>query len=409
MLAQTPLTDPQPEVLTSRPGDSPWRSFWRVQREHWRVTLITFVFVGFAAGALGLGLLLALRPPLPASSASMVAAACTLATFFLVCCQMGLIYLGVRRLQMVTQALAQLSAGEPLLPISHAGNDAIGRLGRETNRLADRLERQSQVRQRERERYATVLEAMSDGVLILSRHGDVAVINPAAAQLLRTDAARAEQQTFVQVVRDYRVANLWQQAVQSNREQSATVEISPGFYLRVSVRPFLTEHDTGFLVLLQDLSHLYRLETVRRDFVSNISHELRTPLASIKAVVETLRDGALEDPPVAERFLQHMEIEVDSMTQMVQELLELSRIESGQAPLQFFPVDLAALVEPAAERLRPQAERAQLTLTVVLPADLPQVMVDADRIRQVVINLVHNAIKFTPAGGCVTVTARADS
>ena len=115
---------------------------------------------------------------------------------------------------------------------------------------------------------------------------------------------------------------------------------------------------------LQDLSHLYRLETVRRDFVSNISHELRTPLASIKALVDTLRDGAMDDPPAAERFLERMEVEVDSMTQMVQELLELSRIESGQAPLRMFPTDVAALVEPAVERLRPQAERADLTLTV---------------------------------------------
>jgi signal transduction histidine kinase len=96
--------------------------------------------------------------------------------------------------------------------------------------------------------------------------------------------------------------------------------------------------------------------------VSNLSHELRTPLASIKALVDTLRDGAIEDPPAAEHFLERMEVEVDEMTQMVQELLELSRIESGQAPLRLFPTAVTKLIEPVIERLRAQAGRASLTL-----------------------------------------------
>jgi len=161
------------------------------------------------------------------------------------------------------------------------------------------------------------------------------------------------------------------------------------------------------LVILQDLTQVRRLETVRRDFVSNISHELRTPLASLKALVDTLRDGALEDPPAAQRFLDRMEVEVDALTQMVQELLELSRIESGQVPLQLQAVSIAEAVNIPAERLRPQAERAGLRLDVTLPADLPPVLADAERIQQVVTNLVHNAIKFTPPGGRVTVTAQA--
>ncbi|MCB0152019.1 MAG: sensor histidine kinase, partial [Caldilineaceae bacterium] len=115
---------------------------------------------------------------------------------------------------------------------------------------------------------------------------------------------------------------------------------------------------------------------------------------------------ALDDPPAAERFLGRMEVEVDEMAQMVQELLELSRIESGQAPLRLFPTAVATLVEPAVERLHAQAERSGLTLSTMLPADLPEVMVDTDRIRTVIINLVHNAIKFTPPGGFVTVSAR---
>jgi two-component system phosphate regulon sensor histidine kinase PhoR len=144
---------------------------------------------------------------------------------------------------------------------------------------------------------------------------------------------------------------------------------------------------------------------VRRDFISNISHELRTPLASLKALVDTLRDGALDDPPAAQRFLDRIETEVDAMTQMVQELLELSRIESGRVPLRLVPTPVADVVTPPLERLHPQAERAGLSLTVDLPSDLPPVLADAERVRQVVTNLLHNAIKFTRPGGSVTLRA----
>jgi two-component system phosphate regulon sensor histidine kinase PhoR len=305
-----------------------------------------------------------------------------------------------------TDVLDRLARGDYSARADLLAGSQLNQLSRAVNRLAERTERQATRRKRERDRFETVLNNMSDGVIMLDRRGTVALMNPSAARLLHSPADKALHESFVQVVRDYRLADVWQHCAQRREAQTATVEVSAGFFLRINVTPFLRGASNGYLVLLQDLSHLYRLEAVRRDFVSNISHELRTPLASIKALVDTLRDGALSDPPAAEHFLGRMEIEVDSMTQMVQELLELSRIESGQAPLRLFPYGLAALVEPAVERLRPQAARAGITLTIVLPDDLPQIMVDADRIRQVVINLVHNAIKFTPAGGFVTVTAR---
>ncbi len=148
-----------------------------------------------------------------------------------------------------------------------------------------------------------------------------------------------------------------------------------------------------------------QIETMRRDFISNVSHELRTPLAALKALTETLQGGALEDPPAAHRFLEQMETEVDSLSLMVSELLELSRIESGRVPLTLAPTRPIDIVTPAFERLYLQAERAGLTLTLECPEELPPVMADATRVQQVVVNLLHNAIKFTPSGGNVTVRA----
>jgi two-component system phosphate regulon sensor histidine kinase PhoR len=162
----------------------------------------------------------------------------------------------------------------------------------------------------------------------------------------------------------------------------------------------------GYLVILQDLTRIRRLETVRRDFISNISHELRTPLAGLKALVDTLRGGAIKDPPAAKRFLKRMDAEVDALTQMVEELLALSRIESGQAPLRLGPTPVAEVVIPPVDRLRPQAERAGLEFVVLLPPQLPQVLAEADRARLVLTNLAHNAVKFTPPGGRIVVAAR---
>jgi two-component system phosphate regulon sensor histidine kinase PhoR len=112
----------------------------------------------------------------------------------------------------------------------------------------------------------------------------------------------------------------------------------------------------------------------------------------------------LEDPPAAQRFLNRMETEVDALTHMVRELLELSRIESGQVPFRLTPVAVADVVCPPVERLRPQAERADLELTLDLPSDLPQILADAERVQQVVTNVIHNAIKFTPKGGQIYVS-----
>jgi two-component system phosphate regulon sensor histidine kinase PhoR len=156
---------------------------------------------------------------------------------------------------------------------------------------------------------------------------------------------------------------------------------------------------------LRDITELRRLERVRREFVANVSHELRTPLTSIKALVETLAAGARDDPEVADDFLGRIDDEVDRLTGLVEELLDLARLEAGRVVLQIEAADPVAVMTRAAERLRPHAERAGLSLRVDAPLGLPAVAVDHARIEQVLINLIHNAIKFTPAGGDIVVRA----
>jgi two-component system phosphate regulon sensor histidine kinase PhoR len=188
--------------------------------------------------------------------------------------------------------------------------------------------------------------------------------------------------------------------------QSESVELPTRHqYLQLVVIP--DQHSSGSLLLVQDLTRIRRLETVRRDFISNLSHELRTPLASLKALTETLQDGALEDPPAAHRFIDQIQIEVDALTQMVNELLELSRIESGRLSLDRTLVAPCNLLSSAGRRIKLQAERAGLTLRVECSDDLPKVNIDFQRLEQVLVNLIHNAVKFTRAGGEITLFAEA--
>lgn len=316
-----------------------------------------------------------------------------------------------RPVRKLTDLAERMARGDLAGRIHITSRDEVGRLGGAFNRMAGELQAQIEAMDAQRSMLTAVLAHMADGVLITDAGGHVRLLNPAAARLLGVDQQAAVGERFVALVRDHQITGIWRRCRECNEELGETVEMGRQRpFLRVVATPLSDTAEGECLVLLQDLTEMRRLETVRRDFVSNISHELRTPLAGLKAVVDTLRDGALEDPAAARRFLDRIDTEVDALTQMVQELLELSRIESGQVPLRLAPAAVADLVIPPVDRLQPQAERSGLTVTVNLPAageeaGLPAVLADAERVREVGTNLVHNAIKFTPAGGRVTISA----
>jgi two-component system phosphate regulon sensor histidine kinase PhoR len=262
--------------------------------------------------------------------------------------------------------------------------------------LAMVLEARTSVVEAERARLAAVLDRMTDGVLIADSDGQIQFANPAAERLFETKNAVGRR--VVEVLRQYQLVEAWQRSRDTSEAQEESVEIpTRRRFLQLIVLP--DRQTSGSLLMVQDLTRVRRLETVRRDFISNISHELRTPLASLKALTETLRDGALEDSKAAARFLGRIETEVDALTQMATELLELSRIESGQVPLELKAVPAAALLLSAVERMRAQAERAGITILIDNAEDMTVLRADPTRLEQVLVNLIHNAIKFTRPGG----------
>jgi two-component system phosphate regulon sensor histidine kinase PhoR len=255
-----------------------------------------------------------------------------------------------------------------------------------------------------RARLAAVLDQMTDAVLIASEEGRIQFANPAAENLFGKGLV---ERSIPEALRNHQLIQAWQRCQELDEMQIETAETAGRrHFLQLIVIP--DQHAPGgSLLVVQDLTRIRRLETIRRDFVSNISHELRTPLASLKALTDTLQDGALSDPEVAPRFISRIATEVDALTQMAQELLDLSRIESGQVELEQKPVAPKKLLASAAERMRLQAERAGLTLDVECPPNLPKVHADEPRIEQVLVNLIHNAVKFTPPGGDICLIAEA--
>lgn len=315
----------------------------------------------------------------------------------------------IKPLAEVTDVARRIAAGDTSAKVLPSRRDEIGDLIRAFNQMVETQREIIDGLNEDQEQFSTVLDHMADGVLITDNLGYVSLINPAALRLLQTKPDQTLNRPFAAVVRHHHLIELWQRCRTQNREQIEAVEIGSNLFLQVVVTPFQRYGAAGYLVILQDLTQVRRLQTMRRDFISNLSHELRSPLASLRAVVETLQDGALKDPPAAERFLERAEREVDTMTQMVEELTELSQIESGQVRLRLERITLAELVDVPLERLRSQAERGNLALCVDIPADLPPAMVDRERIQQVITNLLHNAVKFTPPGGTITLTAREES
>jgi two-component system phosphate regulon sensor histidine kinase PhoR len=306
----------------------------------------------------------------------------------------------------LTQLSRKMAQGELEQEIQITSRDEVGELARAFNQMAARLKEMVALVTNERDRMATILSNIDDAIFMVDSDSKVTTMNQAAERISQTQMNKALGHTFIEVVRDHELNEVLQHCLSTRKQQTGAVEIKPQKQLLSMIATPLPG-DSGCIVHLRDLTELRRLEMVRQDFISNISHELRTPIASVKALAETLNEGAIEDPSVAKDFLSRINVEVDKLAQMVQELGELSRIESGEAPLQKRHINIAGAIGHAVDRLRAQADRAGLNFDFVIPPTLPEVMADEARVEQILVNIIHNAIKFTPSGGRISISAKA--
>jgi two-component system phosphate regulon sensor histidine kinase PhoR len=282
------------------------------------------------------------------------------------------------------------------------GPDETRRLGDALRTMSDRISGERRQAESERDRLAVLIDELGDAIIIAGADGYVERANRAASELFGAPLAGRR---LIDVVRDHEVIDAITSA-RPDRESVAHVErTEPPRFQRAVARRLA---DGELLLVVQDLTNLRRLQTVRRDFVANVSHELRTPLAALKAMAETLEAGAIDDPHAARDFVRRMRTEIDDLARLVEELLLIGRLESGRPVVSPTVVSPATLLEGARERLGPLAERAHVKLVVDPPKRAPFVVADPERIGQVFANLVHNATKHTPAGGEIRLSAAPD-
>jgi two-component system phosphate regulon sensor histidine kinase PhoR len=240
---------------------------------------------------------------------------------------------------------------------------------------------------------------LDPGIVGLDAQGRVLLANEPARRLL--GLALVEGSEFVAGEVDYRLIRLLDAAKQSGHVEERAITLHDRDF---NARALALNGEVSTLLLVRDETRVHHLERVRRDFVSNVSHELRTPITAVQLIAETLANGGLEDPTAAADFVRRIGQEASHMAQMVEELLELSTIESGLRPMVNERVPIAHLMG-SLDRLRPLAESKGVSLDVVVAEGTPDLAGDASHLGQVLRNLAHNAIKFTPSGGRITISA----
>jgi len=304
----------------------------------------------------------------------------------------GIVCAGAATLYRVFALQAALGAAQAARRASEAAAEAA----------AHRCEQELAALRREHD---ALMERCGAGVMVLNANGVIDRANLTARQRLSVPTKTLVGKTLLQATLSEDLDSLFRSARESWSPQQREVRVpeSGGNTLIVSIAPLPCKMGTPdcFLLVAHDVTELRRLETIRRDFVANVSHELRTPLASIRAMAETLQDGALDDPSVSSRFLGTIVTETHRLTRIAEDLLILSDAES-HLPEKVL-VRLSDMVSDILKRLNAQAEKAGITVTADLPPAL-DVLANPDQMEQVIVNLVDNAIKYTASGGKVHVT-----
>ncbi len=250
-----------------------------------------------------------------------------------------------------------------------------------------------------------IVSVIDIGILFVNGDGIVLMHNPAASELLNLQRDGVGR-TLISLIRDHQFDEFVRDvAVRCESDEMLLPMRNPARTLRVTARPIIQpNNDVVVILLVRDITQLSQLERSRRDMIASVSHELRTPLAALKLLSETIASNP--PPEIAQRMARRISDEVDALTRLVNDLHDLSQIEAGRIALQMAPTNVIQIVERAIERIQPQADSHHIEVNHTVLNGLPMMLADAGRIDQVLLNLLHNAVKFTPDGGYITIGAQ---
>ncbi len=325
----------------------------------------------------------------------------------------GIAYLWAHRITLPLRQMAgfakSVAQGEMTRRLHIRSRDELGELAGALNAMAVDLDGTLHRLEAEGQRIRAIMESMAEGVLVIDARGHISLVNPAAEVSLGLKKETALGQTPLEAVRSHELDDLLKAAVQQDGGASAEITLTyPRRRILAGTAVAVRAADGGLqgsVLVLRDVTQLKRLEEVRMEFVLNVSHELRTPLTAIRGYAETLLDHGLDDREEARKFVEIIHRHTDRLGRLLNDLLDLSNIELERTPLSIRPVSLSDVARQAAAMLLPQAEQKSIHLVSAVPDELPAVKADRDRLVQILVNLIDNAVKYTPEGGSVRVTA----
>jgi two-component system phosphate regulon sensor histidine kinase PhoR len=312
-----------------------------------------------------------------------------------------------RPLRGMEDAARRMAEGDLTQTVPVVGTDEIAALGVALNRTAVALREKIERLGDEQAKVRTILDGMIEGVVALDDRGRLLLLNPAARAMFGVEQGIPEGRSFLEVIRQKGLLDLVDEVRATAAPARHEIELGPPVNRLVAARGVplgLGPGAPGVLLVLNDVTELRRLERVRSEFVANVSHELRTPLTCIKGYLETLLDGALEDSAHARRFLEVAGTHAERLDRLIDDLLELSNIESGRVTLVPVRLDLDEVVAGMAAMFERRTVQNRLTLVRAVRPGLA-VRADRDRLVQILVNLVDNAVKFTSEGGQIRIEA----